>query len=69
MIGNPKPWDERAFPTGVSNGMTLRDYFAGKALAASQWTEWDREDKDSVIAERCYQIADRMLRERRKGGE
>ena len=54
-----------AFPTetatGYLLGMTLRDYFAGQALAgamaatAYEGVEW------SGIARECYAIADAML--------
>jgi len=47
-------------------GMTLRDYFAGQALAVA----WDAKDKgyfdggNDEMAEAAWQIADAMLRER-----
>ncbi|MFC0305160.1 hypothetical protein ACFSTI_20850 [Rhizorhabdus histidinilytica] len=59
-----------AFPTGVDDteGMTLRDWFAGQALAsgvsaedfqcASGETRWQAE------ARYCYRLADAMLAER-----
>jgi hypothetical protein len=45
-------FDERA------TGMTLRDYFAAKAMNEMTWTDhgWD--------AAECYKIADAMLRAR-----
>lgn len=50
-------------------GMTLRDYFAAKALKIS-WSSYDPlftdeggADED-VIAERAYRMADAMLRAR-----
>jgi len=49
------------------SGMTLRDWFAGQALAASDWSNWDTGKMyESRIVERCYQLADAMLAERRK---
>ena len=55
------------FPPGHA-GMTLRDYFAGQALASSDWAAWeDRHGKEALIAHRCYEIADVMLA-KRKGG-
>jgi hypothetical protein len=48
-------------------GMTLRDWFAGQALA----TAWDARDKgyydgdDSDMAMCAYQIADAMLEARK----
>lgn len=50
-------------------GMTLRDYFAGQALAGDL-AAWTREDDGSFkpedVAIRCYKVADAMLRERAK---
>ena len=65
-----------AFPSDRAGqvGMSLRDWFAGKALAgigaSSQehgciWQRFSDEDPSPVgIAELCYLIADAMLRER-----
>jgi hypothetical protein len=55
------------YPNGHSMGMTLRDWFAGQALA----TAWDARDKgyydgdDSDMAMCAYQIADAMLEARK----
>ena len=57
-----------AFPTGTggntpySNGMTLRDYFAAKAIIAyhSDGKFSDSED----VANWCYRLADAMLKAR-----
>lgn len=57
----------RAFPHGLSqDGMTLRDYFAAKAMeklltADSVWVF-------EITARQCYQMADAMIAEREKGG-
>ena len=40
-----------AFPAGAHFGMTLRDYFAGQALAGS----------DTISAREAYDMADAML--------
>jgi hypothetical protein len=60
-----------AFPTGIitddkgviiggSNGMTLRDYFAAKAMQ-----EFCKEfNDDTQLAKVAYQIADAMLKAR-----
>ena len=54
---------------GHQSGMTLRDYFAGQALAgelASQGSdtgEWPDNHADD-LAKRCYFLADAMLKER-----
>ena len=59
---------ESAFPVIVPNeveqwesGMTLRDYFAGQALAGPCRQMEDAE----AIAKVAYQIADAMLKERK----
>jgi hypothetical protein len=60
--------NEPAFPvTGYSpdfNGMTLRDYFAAKAMQAFE----SRQDLDDIPAlnkaNRCYRIADAMMKAR-----
>ena len=44
------------------NGMTLRDYFAGQALAG--FCDTDIPFSPRGAAERCYAIADAMLAER-----
>jgi hypothetical protein len=54
-------WDERA------TGMTLRDYFAAKAMQAfmSGWIGRDiYPETDMVIAEHAYSMADAMLKAR-----
>jgi hypothetical protein len=63
-----------AFPTNhlsSDNGMTLRDWFAGKAIAL-----WNIDGKDlsqlevgnkpnhELVAEFCYSLADAMIKER-----
>ena len=55
-------------PTGHSVGMTLRDYFAAKAMegliAQSMGTALDSNPK--IAAEYAYAIADEMLKAREK---
>ena len=59
-----------AFPTGTGvtpyhSGMTLRDYFAAKAmqgLLARMGN--DKMNVHDVLAQRTYQIADAMLKAR-----
>ena len=58
-----------AFPVQLGNtGMTLRDYFAAKAmqgtLAASGNQDGFVDFDDGVVAESCYQLADAMLKAR-----
>ena len=68
----PVAWDT---PNAPEPGMSLRDWFAGQALAgdlASQSpdSEWPNIAGDQVIRERArflYRFADAMLAERAKG--
>jgi hypothetical protein len=60
-----------AFPTPAHNlqndGMTLRDYFAAKAMHATvhAWiTEKDYPSTDFEVARNAYAIADAMLEAR-----
>jgi len=53
-----------------SEGMTLRDYFAAKAMQpvvddflTSGWS-FANEDLSEFIAQHCYEIADAMLKVR-----
>ena len=62
-----------AFPNAVPNeyqyascGMTLRDYFAGQALAGAGEVDYVTIE---IMAKRCYEIADAMLAERATRGE
>ena len=50
-----------AFPKGRNDGMTLRDWFAGQALASMKMYPTYTPD---YIARNAYDIADAMLRER-----
>ena len=64
--------NEQAFPDQYKNGMTLRDYFAAKAMAIM----WDAYDKGycglnnndapngEIIALASYKMADDMLKAR-----
>lgn len=58
-------------PVDEVPGMTLRDYFAGQALASLEYSPSD-STKDAatdailVMARRAYRIADAMLTERSK---
>lgn len=55
-----------------ANGMTLRDYFAGQALAgflAAPMGKLPHQDRIHVITRDSYDVADAMLVSReRKGG-
>ena len=61
--------EQQAFPDGLLNqdGMTLRDYFAAKAMHAfiSGWIGCsDYPETDMVVAEHAYSMADVMLKAR-----
>lgn len=70
-----KPTGGLAFPraahegettkSGIQTGMTLRDYFAAKFMAA--YIENSSSKNDTLLAEFAYQAADAMLAERNKG--
>ena len=59
-----------AFPTGTggntpySNGMTLRDYFAGQAMAAVNLGIGVSDEYYRKTAKHCYAVADAMLKAR-----
>ncbi len=66
--------DTPAFPTtlfehgGESNGMTLRDYFAAKAMqgliASPRGTPDGRDATDTYYAKCAYLVADEMMKAR-----
>jgi hypothetical protein len=51
----------------IIGGMTLRDYFAAKAMVGwlTTW-EFDESVNAATLAEFCYRMADAMLAERDK---
>jgi hypothetical protein len=56
-------WDEQTGANAIAKGMTLRDYFAAKAMqgflaSADDALHPDMVDKIAVI---CYRVADAML--------
>jgi hypothetical protein len=59
--------DTPAFPRDHAheghNGMTLRDYFAAKALQGLLFGNYDFADRNR-IAEKAYDFADAMLKAR-----
>ena len=61
-----KPDNVMAFPNQGWVGMTLRDYFAAKAMAAILEHEDAMGDSFGVIAHVSYEMADAMLIERAK---
>ncbi len=56
---------EAAFPDQYKDGMSLRDYFAAKAMQAIISSAKDRETAD-VFAEHAYIVADAMMRARER---
>ena len=50
----------------LHEGMTLRDYFAAKALKTKAWSVRPYDTR-AEIAKDCYAMADAMLTEREKG--
>jgi hypothetical protein len=62
--------NEPAFPTGTGvtpykSGMTLRDYFAAKAMQAMLSSpNCPMDVKESALAKHAYQTADAMLKAR-----
>lgn len=64
------PQAQVAGALGLSTGsMTLRDYFAGQALAAVAAYGPNGHAPASVIADAAYEIADAMIAARNAGGE
>ena len=56
--------NEHTHPTTINNGMTLRDYFAGQALASLLVSPNFTEASTKDIVERAFWFADAMLDER-----
>ncbi|WP_321791426.1 hypothetical protein [Caballeronia sp. J97] len=58
----------RAFPGNSNYGMSLRDYFAGQALAGDMVDERIPDDASSALLEKrallYYRLADAMLKAR-----
>jgi len=59
--------EQQAFPDGILNqdGMTLRDYFAAKAMngLVGAWGAYDLQDYKE-IASNAYFLADAMMKAR-----
>ena len=53
-----------AFPDWTKDGMTLRDYFAAKAMTGLLTAETVGEYSNEHVAEISYRIADAMLKAR-----
>jgi hypothetical protein len=59
--------NEQAFPDQYKNGMTLRDYFAAKAMQATvqAWIiKREYPSTDLCVAKNAYAVADAMLEAR-----
>ncbi|NTG07202.1 hypothetical protein [Rhizobium rhizogenes] len=63
---NPAFANEGYHGSNDEYGMTLRDWFAGKALAESTREIWSSHKYDDV-AKRAYAIADAMIVARKAG--
>ena len=61
-----KPENPNAFPGPPNHGMTLRDYYAGQALASIVGSSEFNAATCSQLAEISYRCADAMLKERSK---
>lgn len=59
----PCEWDYIGSKREAANGMTLRDYFAAKAMQAIL-SNPDYGDEDSSLAGAAYYVADAMLKAR-----
>lgn len=57
----------QAFPVPYVKGMSLRDYFAGQAIASLAKSGVIADYPSLHIAEICYRLADAMLEAREKG--
>ena len=73
MSNTNKP--ESAFPSTFKSlspeeeqvhrwGMTLRDYFAAKAMQGATTRGWTPGKTMDAVAQDCYQMADAMLKAR-----
>ncbi len=58
----PCEWDYINSSREAANGMTLRDYFAAKAMQALM----TRYAYDEKLPDRAYKVADTMLKAREK---
>jgi hypothetical protein len=64
----PCEWDYIGSNREAANGMTLRDYFAAKAMQAMLSNpNCPMQCEDSELAKMSYEIADAMLESRKVG--
>lgn len=66
MLGEGPQKEDRLTAFEASSGMTLRDYFAAKAMHALKVGGIFEKPQDGLLAERSYDIADAMIKEREK---
>lgn len=62
-------WDEHIHATRRDTGMSLRDYFAAKAMQgdlANSTLDWETPNFEEGLVRQAYLIADAMLKERMK---
>ena len=64
-----KPDGGSSFPGGYHHGMTLRDYFAGQALAGICASDLYAGENIFKMANMAYANADAMIAERDKGDD
>ena len=63
----PESYGDPRNPGWTGGGMTLRDYFATKAMVGVLAHATLFEQKDIVISVYAYRMADAMIAEREKG--
>ena len=58
-------WDEQTGANAIAKGMTLRDYFAAKAMGGMCFgAPIPQKSELEAIAKRSYEMADAMLKAR-----
>lgn len=62
--GGPAFPIQEAYALSTEQGMTLRDYFAAKAMQAFLMRQSSMTAPDEMIAEAAYDTADAMLKAR-----
>jgi len=63
-MNNPQAFPQPINPAEQGRGMSLRDYFAAKAMQAVLTNHKLEDCDDDVVAKNCYQMADFMLKAR-----
>jgi hypothetical protein len=62
------PLHDSGHGQAYDKGMTLRDYFAAKAMQTQSWTfylgDYETHKSLSNTAKNCYEIADAMMKAR-----